>query len=735
MSQAPYEDIATNTDVIPTQKIMQDLMTKVLSLKAQVDQLTAAMEPRSPSSPMPSASVPYSDVTGLSATPLCDITSVPTIPILTQLSVREVLIWQEGLTTLDFQHSPMPVDPVHYVEKSVLTSALNKLRRSTISAASAFSIHYNSDNIHKIDANNLNLLLFHTLVPASKTEFKALFNSSIRFKPLEEAFQPQQLHLATLLDATLSYLKDVSLFHRFLTQGCTTPAQELKLDYLPLMTDAKQGYISMVLNLIPHDYGSTLLNLLDPAVLKRTRFLEDFLNLLRQQINYIYPTVQAEVHPSVQVKVHPSVQVKVHPSVQVVSSTVAPAAFLLSNTCLLPLTMQRDSSIRATTASTSVATPVSTSLATPASTSVATPVSTSVATPNRIPIATPTRTAAKDQVPRDAPQLPRGVTQMARDPSAHTSDSNKYQLSSSTNINAIWLQDPYEHHDSSSQYLMWHHPQSFVPTGLMVTIPKATVIYCPVPTYMYRPHTNLHTPSIGRLTNSPHVLEDTYSVDPSFFPLSVATPVPLSAAYNTTSSVATPVSHSVATPVSHSVATPDAISVADPGQIIHDSGQLSDTPGQLTDDIHGTTRATPTKGSSPLSTTISTRYDSPVRVPSCVYQPREIPHAPPIGMLTNCLHVLKDTYSGYPSFFPLPPQPHDTTLPWSSPLELAPEEIDTPLSSNHPNLLELPAKPNIPDSLRSRCRPVPPFCTTYVPHAAIRLFHLHNYVRVKNRTN
>jgi hypothetical protein len=590
MSQASYEDIATNTDVIPTQKDMQDLMIILVSLKAQIDHLTAAMEARSPSSPMPSASVPYPNVTGLHAIPLCDSTSVPTIPILTQLSVREVLIWQEGLTTLDFQHFPMPVDPVHYVQKSVLTSALNKLGRSTISAASAFSIHYNSHNIHKIDANNLNLLLFHTLAPTSKTEFKALFNSSIRFKPLEEAFQPQQLYLATLLDATLSYLKDVSLFHRFLTQGCTTPAQELELDYLPLMTDTKQGYISMVLDQIPHDYGSTLLNLLDPAVLKRTRFLEDFLNLLRQEINDIYPTVQAKQRPH-----------SLCLTCTVEDTSVATPDQISAPTPDQISVATPDQISVATPDQISVATSDQISVATSDQISVATPDQISVATPDQISVATPTRTAAKDQVPRDAPQLPRGVTKMARDPSSHSSDSNKYQLSSNTNINAIWLQDPYEHHDSSSQYLMWHHPQSFVPTGLMVTIPKAAVIYCPVPTYMYRPHTNLHTPSIGRLTNSLHVLEDTYSVDPSFFPLS--------------------------------------------------------------------------------------------------------------------------------------PQPHDTTLPWSSPLELAPEEIDTPLPSNHPNLLELPAKPNIPDSLRSRCRPVPPFCTTYVPHAAIRLFHLHNYVRVKNRTN
>jgi hypothetical protein len=134
----------------------------------------------------------------------------------------------ERLATLEIQHPSMSVTPVHFIQKHMLQSALNRLACFPAPEANFFAVKYDGDK-------DLHLMLYYSLLPASTAEFRLLFDSILYFKRLGPSFKLEYFHLSTLLESILAYLRDVSSFHRFLTQICVTIA----LDFIPPMKRGK----------------------------------------------------------------------------------------------------------------------------------------------------------------------------------------------------------------------------------------------------------------------------------------------------------------------------------------------------------------------------------------------------------------------------------------------------------------------------------------------------------------
>jgi hypothetical protein len=157
------------------------------------------------------------------------------IVYLTSLSIKSVLAWMERLTTFEIEHLSMVVIPAHFIQEHVLLTALDRVACSSVREAKLLSLKYDGEDVYTITDKDLNSLLNFALLPSSKADFRFHFIATLYFSPLSPTVKLGYYTLSPLLEAILSYFRDVASFHRFFTQKCTTLAQEENLKFLPLM--------------------------------------------------------------------------------------------------------------------------------------------------------------------------------------------------------------------------------------------------------------------------------------------------------------------------------------------------------------------------------------------------------------------------------------------------------------------------------------------------------------------
>jgi hypothetical protein len=190
---------------------------------------------------------------------------------LNSLSLPAFFAWHNSILDKRVQYPTMTIYYHQYIKYGLLEELYTAVQMVAhiYPAAETLLNTYEGNGILSITDKDFLQMYWYAKVPQSRREFAELYQSTVYFRPLSNGLKYDLSSLPILLSHLAEYLRRGLIFHQFFTMGIRPPMDESSLSFLPYWTNKKDGYIKLILDAIPFEFGEALWTTVDQKEAKK----------------------------------------------------------------------------------------------------------------------------------------------------------------------------------------------------------------------------------------------------------------------------------------------------------------------------------------------------------------------------------------------------------------------------------------------------------------------------------